>query len=246
MIDTYFGQLQQGLDAILSQERRPMNEASDKLSQKVKNGGIIYIFGCGHSHMVAEEMFYRAGGLASVNPVLVESLMLHEGAIRSSRLEKSHDYGAQVLNEIAISERDAMIVVSTSGRNPVPIDVALAAREAGAFVMALTSFEYASMSSRHKSGQHLSEAVELVVDNHVRAGDAVLQHEKVKVPFAPVSTIHNTAILNAVFAGVISRMANEGNEPPVFLSANLDNTGDHNLNLIARYEDRIPLLKAGE
>lgn len=243
MIEAYFRQIKEGLDHILAFEKEKIEQASEKIAQTVEEDGVIHIFGCGHSHMMAEEVFYRSGGLAAVNPILVEPLMLHEGAVQSSRLERTNNYGLQIINKHNISQRDVVIVVSTSGRNPVPIDVALAAKEVGSFVLALTSFKYTTLASRHISGKHLLESVDLAINNHVEMGDAVMKHENVTVPFTPVSSIYNMTILNAIFAQAIAHIADRGGNPPVFLSGNIDHADEHNLKLIDLYKEKIPLLK---
>lgn len=178
-----------------------------------------------------------------VKPILVEPLMLHEGAVHSSQLERRSDYAEELLEQQDFRPGDVVFVLSTSGRNPVPIDFALAARNKGAFVIGLTSLAYAaSQPSRHRSGNHLHDAVDLVIDNHAVAGDAILSAENVKVPFGPTSTVVGAVILNAIFAEAIQKMADNGFEPPVFLSGNIDGGDSHNSQLIEKYRERIPVL----
>lgn len=136
-----------------------------------------------------------------------------------------------------------VFVLSTSGRNPVPVDVALHAKEKGAFVIGITSLEYSqSQPSRHKSGKHLYNSVDLVIDNQSVKGDAALSYEKVAVPFGPTSTVVGAVILNAVLAEAIKIMADNDFEPPVFLSGNIDGADNHNNQLVEKYRRRIPLL----
>jgi uncharacterized phosphosugar-binding protein len=126
----------------------------------------------------------------------------------------------------------------------VPVDVAQAAKEKGAFVVGITSLEYSqSQPSRHKSGKHLFNSVDLVIDNYSVKGDAILSYEKVSVPFAPTSTVVGTVILNAIFAEAIKIMADQGFEPPIFLSGNIDGSDSHNERLVEKYRGRIELLK---
>jgi uncharacterized phosphosugar-binding protein len=241
MIEAYFRQVKEGLNKILSTEAEKLEEASKNVAQAITDNGVIHIFGCGHSHMMAEEAFYRAGGLVPVNPILFEPLMLHEGALRSSKLERQEEYGNHILKDYQITDKDIFFVVSTSGRNPVPIDVANTAKDKGCFVIALTSFEYSKLGSRHKSGKHLSESVNLAINTQVEVGDAVMKHKLVKSPFTSVSSIHNIAIMNAIFAQAIVLVAENGGNPPIFLSGNVDNADEHNLNLINSYKEKIPL-----
>ncbi|UOE93771.1 SIS domain-containing protein [Alkalihalobacillus sp. LMS39] len=241
-MQNYFQKVMDGMEQINKQEALPMKQAALKITESIENGGVLHVFGCGHSHMIAEEMFYRAGGLATINPILVEKLMLHEGAVRSSMLEKQEGLGSKIVNEEQINDQDIMLVVSNSGRNAVPIDAAMTAKEKGCFVIGLTSTAYRSLPSRHKSKKHLSEHVDLVLDNHVPIGDAVMSHQNVAVPYAPVSTIFSSFIVNTILTDVIDLLGEAGKVPPVFMSGNVDDENNHNDTLILKYRERIPLL----
>ncbi|WP_043932415.1 SIS domain-containing protein [Bacillus sp. EB01] len=243
MLDTYFRKIQQVLENVLKTERNVMEKAAGKVADAIMDGGIIQLFGCGHSHILTEEVFYRAGGLVPIKPIFVEPLMLHEGALRSSQLERENGYAEEFMKGQDIRPNDIVFVLSTSGRNPVPVDVAQKAKENGAFTIGLTSLEYSqSQPSRHTSGKHLFNSVDLVINNHSVPGDAILSHEQVKVPFSPTSTVIGAAILNAVLAEAIKIMAERGFVPPIFLSGNIDGADSHNNTLVERYQNRIPLL----
>lgn len=243
MLQQYFDKVKKQLELIETSEREYMLQAAERVSACIQHEGIVHLFGCGHSHILTEDVFYRAGGLVPIRAILVEPLMLHEGAVRSSELERKNDYAKSFMDEQDIRPGDVVFVLSTSGRNPVPVDVALLAKEKGAFVVGVTSLEYAqSMPSRHKSGKHLHNAVDLVIDNHSAKGDALLSHEKVSVPFGASSTVAGASILQAIFAESIRLMAEAGFEPPIFLSGNIDGSDEHNQKLIDRYKKRIPLL----
>lgn len=243
MIDTYFHRIESMLQQVLAAEAGRMKQAASKVADCIAGGGIVHLFGCGHSHILTEEVFYRAGGLVPIRPIFYEPLMLHEGAVRSSDLERQNGLAGVFMNDQDIREGEVMFVLSTSGRNPVPVDVALAAKAKGAYTIGITSIEYShSQPSRHVSGQRLSDAVDLAIDNGAVKGDAVLTHERVKVPFTPTSTVVGATILNAVLAQAIVELAERGVEPPVFLSGNIDGADAHNGALIAKYRERIALL----
>ncbi len=242
MIEAYFRQVNEGLEYIVENEFENIESAAKKVTESITRNGIIHVFGCGHSHIMAEELFFRAGGLACVNPILVEPIMLHEGAVRSSEYERSEEFGLHLLDEYHITPNDVLIVVSTSGRNPVPIDVALRAKEKGCFVIALTSFHYSNLLSRHKSGKHLSEIADIAINNHVELGDAVLSHRNIAIPFSPVSSIYNMTILHAMISNAIVLLTENGGSPPIFLSGNIDHADEHNRQLIELYKEKIPLL----
>ncbi|HEY4554730.1 MAG TPA: SIS domain-containing protein [Bacillaceae bacterium] len=243
MITQYFKKIDEIFQVILASEQPAMEIAAEKISESIMNGGIIQLFGSGHSHLLTEEVFYRAGGLVPVKPIFVEPLMLHEGAFRSSELEREKDYAGKIIAGQDIRPEDVVFVISNSGRNPVPIEFAVKAKEMGAFTIALTSLDCTKKQpSRHISGRHLHEFVDLVLDNHIAAGDAILTDNQVKVPFAAASTIVGSAILNAIFAKAITHMAAKGFDPPIFLSGNIDGGDAHNKKQVQKYKTRIPLL----
>jgi uncharacterized phosphosugar-binding protein len=243
MLEDYFQRVHELLTLIEKEEGDRLREAARRVAEGLRRGGIVQLFGCGHSHLLTEEVFYRAGGLVPVKPILIEPLMLHEGAVRSSRLERQNGYAATFLADQDFREEDVVFVLSTSGRNPVPVDVALYAKTQGACVIAITSLKYAqSQPPRHHGGKRLHEVVDLVIDNHAPVGDALLTHPKVDVPFAPSSTVTGATLLNGILAEAVALLAESGVEPPVFLSGNLEGADGHNKRLIARYRKRIPLL----
>lgn len=243
MIEKYFECIYDRLQTTLDKEKVAMKSAADKVAATIMNDGIIFLFGCGHSHILTEEVFYRAGGLVPLKPIFHEPLMLHEGASRSSEIERKNNYAENFMKGHDIGPRDLFIVLSTSGRNPVPVDVALFAKEKGAEVIGITSYEYSSSNpSRHKSGKHLYDVVDLVIDNHSVKGDAILHHSKVAIPFAPTSTVLGATILNSIFSEAIAIMAESDFEPPIFLSGNLEGSDEHNQKLIKKFKERIPLL----
>lgn len=243
MITQYFEKIDEVFQVVLSSEQPAMEEAAKRVAEAIMSGGIVQLFGTGHSHMLAEEGFNRAGGLVPVKPIFVEPLMLHEGAFRSSELERDEDFAGKIIEEEDIRKEDVVFVISNSGRNPVPIEFAVKAKERGAFTIALTSLQCAkNQPSRHFSGKHLHKFVDLVLDNHIAAGDAVLSANNVKVPFAAISTIVGSAILNAIFAKAITHMADKGFDPPIFLSGNIDGGDAHNKKQVEKYKKRIPLL----
>lgn len=241
MIDRYFEKMQNLFTDILKDEKEKMEQVSERVAASLQQDGVIHFFGAGHSHMLSEEVFYRAGGLVPVHPIFDTGLMLHEGAVRSSHLERMNGYGDILMKDQDIRSGEVVFVISNSGRNPVPIEVALAAKEKGAYVVGLTSLDYSSKhTSRHKSGKRLFEVVDVAIDNHGVEGDALLKLVSFPVPFAPSSTVAGAAILNGILARAIERLVEKGIEPPVFLSGNLDGADEHNLTLVAKYKDRIP------
>ncbi|MFL6558710.1 MAG: sugar isomerase domain-containing protein, partial [Bacillus sp. (in: firmicutes)] len=133
---------------------------------------------------------------------------------------------------------------STSGRNPVPIDVAEIAKNKGAFVISVTSYVYTkTVKSRHKNGKYLYHTADLSIDNHIKVGDALMEHESIGVNFGSGSTVVGTAIVNGIMVEAIRIMIENNFEPPIFNSGNADGAEEHNRDLINKYKGRIPMLE---
>lgn len=240
MLLTYFATIRKLLAEAVQAEEQAMEQAAAAVAKTVMTGGIIHVFGSGHSHILAEELYYRAGGLAAVRPVVDMGLQPCNGAVKSTELEQSEGYGASVAGRQDFAPGDLLVVVSNSGRNPAPIEVALFAKQCGMQVIALTSLRFSNgQPSRHSSGKRLFEVCDLTIDSHVPPGDAALCLAELAAPFAPVSTVAGAAILNAVLARAIQIMVEEGFQPPVFISSNSQGWEKNNAVIMEKYKGRV-------
>lgn len=241
-LDRYFETTTRLLGEIRVTQQRGMAQAADWVCQALLGERFIYAFGSGHSHTLAEEVFYRAGGLARTVPILDAKLMVHESAVASTDWERREGYAETVLARYPIAPGDVLFVVSNSGRNAVPIEMALGGRRRGAKVVAIVSARHCAASTpRHSSGKKLPDVADLVIDNGGEPGDACVTIAGLPQKVAPTSTITSAAILNAVCAEAMARVIAAGGQPEVWVSANTG-TGDANAALLARYRGRIPHL----
>src|SRR5699024_2711078 len=237
-----FKEIEKIMEKVKQKEKNTMKKVAKLISKTIQHDGIIHLFGCGHSHILTEEVYYRAGGLVPIHPILHEPLMLHEGALKSSELERKNDYAETFMKNQDIKKKDLVFIISTSGRNPVPIDAAIIAKKTGAYVVGLTSIDYSSSEpSKHKSKKHLYNVVDYVIDNHAPVGDALLNHENVQVNFSPSSTVIGSIILNSMFAEAIVDMAKNNFNPPILMSGNVSGSDDYNKQIIHKYKERIKL-----
>lgn len=230
------------LQRIADEEGPAIDEAAQLLAGAVLDGRRIFAFGCTHSALPVQDVVYRAGGLMLVNPILGPGItsMETQPTTLTSAMEKLEGYADALLDATPIQAGDVLIVVSVSGRNAVPVEMVQSAKDRGLHVISLTSRAYAdSVESRHRSGKKAYELADVVLDNKVDAGDAVLAHEGVPQRFTPASGVTSTALLQAVVAAAIGKVADAGVEPPVFLAANLDGGAEYNARLTAEHRDRI-------
>lgn len=227
------------LGEIFEKESASIEAAGEILKKTLKQDGLLYVFGCGHSHMLAEELFYRAGGLAAVYPIFETAAMLHEGAAKSSQIERMSGYAAHVMKRYPVSEKDCLLISSTSGINPFSIEVAEAARAKGAKVIGISSSHYSKEPSRDERGRHLPDVCDLCIDNHVPTGDAVIEVRDDGTKAGPVSTIATLAIANSIILTACEKLREQGVQPQVFRSGNCSGADTYNADILGKYMPRI-------
>lgn len=231
------------LDEVATTGWDAIEAAAGLVARTVTAGGLVHAFGTGHSHLLAEELFYRAGGLAQVNPILVDPLMLHAGAARSTALERLPGLAAALLDAEPVGPQDTMLVASNSGGNAVCVQMVQEARARGLSTIALTSVRHATdAGARAGSGPRLHELADVVLDNRGAPGDASVEIGAPPLRVAPTSTVVGAAILQAVVAQAVERLVADGVVPEVFASSNLAGGDAHNADLIQRYRPRVRAL----
>lgn len=243
--EKYFDTVERVLKEIRNTQMESIHKAAEMIVDSILNGGVLYVFGASHTSILAQELVYRAGGLMLVNPIFAPGMSLDvRPAPMTSEIERLPGYGTLIVRNSKISDKDVVIVASVSGRNSVPIEVALESKKRGAKVIGLTSLAYSrSVSSRHPSGKRLFELdLDLVIDNCGVPGDAAMEVEGLPVKIGPTSTIAGCAIVNAIVVEVVEGLVKSGMEVPVFLSGNLDGGDEHNRRFLEKYKDRLTYL----
>lgn len=201
----------------------------------------VFVFGCSHAGILAEEVFYRTGGLAVVNPIFFPGFMLNTRPITmTSALERVSGIGQTLLRQNHVQSGDVLLIHSVSGRNTVPVEMAMEAGNMGVHTVAITNLQYSkSVTSRHPDGKRLFEVCDYVIDNCGEAGDASVLLEGLPEKIGPTSTAVGTAILNALIVEAVETMLADGVTPPVFMSANIDGGDAHNARIFEEYKDNI-------
>ncbi|MEG1706156.1 MAG: SIS domain-containing protein [Clostridia bacterium] len=214
-------------------------KAGKLIYNAMRNKGLLHIFCTGHSHMMAEEMFYRAGGLVQVNPILEPMLMQHEGAVRSTKLERLPGLANLIFNSVDVRVGEPFMVVSNSGINAVPIEMAMCAREKGCPIIIVTSKKVSEkLTSRHSSGKRLFELADVLIDNHTPDGDGAIVTEG-NNQIGAVSTIACSYIAQRLVIEIVASYEADGLEPAIYKSANTLGGDEHNKDIFQEYQKRI-------
>lgn len=236
MIDAYFEKNLAVLTAIRDTQKSRMTQAADMAARTIANDGIIYIFGCGHSHLIALDNFYRAGGLCNVCPILDADLMLNDGAAKSSKMEKMQGLAENILDRYCLGENDCLFIISTSGKNAVPVEMAQAAKAKGIPTASVVSGSYFDDPSNLPK---LYECTDIYIDNCVPHGDAVMEIPGGDTNMGSLSTVASAFIMQSVLLQAAATAAKQGAKPPIYKSGNVQGGAEFNKELIRRFMPRI-------
>ncbi len=226
------GELFQALAAQLQQIQSDPSllAAAAAVAEAIANDRGYFLFGSGHSALVAQEAFWRAGGLAPALPI-------HDPT--GGDAERLNGMAAVLLARYDLKPGDVLLLISNSGINSLPVELALEARARGVTVIAITCVEHTrAVESRHPSGKKLADLADIVIDTHGRAGDAVVDLGN-GVCAGATSTIVGCAIVEAITVKAALLLRERGLEPPVLMSANLPEGDAYNRKLARRYRPRL-------
>jgi uncharacterized phosphosugar-binding protein len=230
------------LTRIKDEEGDEITRAAKMIADAIESGNNLFAFGCTHSSLPLQDLVYRAGGFMLVNPIYgpgISALDIKPTTI-SSAMEQMPGYAKVILDNSPAKTGDVLILVSVSGRNAVPIELAQLAQERGIKVIGVTSRDYCmAVTSRHASGKKMHDYADIVLDNKAPKGDAVLDSEKVPQKFNPVSGVTSTALLQTLIAATIAELLERDIVPPIFLAANVDGGADYNARLLDKYQSHI-------
>ena len=230
------------LQRVRDEEAANLRAAAARIAGTVAAGGRLFAFGAGHSSLPAQDVVYRAGGLALMNLLAVPGAtgVGTGSATLGSALERVDGLAPAVLAAAPVRSGDLLVVVSLSGRNALPVEMALTARSLGVTVIGVTSRAYAdATTSRHHTGTHLVDHCDIVLDSKIAVGDAELTADGIGVPFGPASTVVTSALMQALMASAAVELAARGVTPPLLCSGNVDGGHERNGTLMAEHADRI-------
>lgn len=213
------------LEQVRSTQLENIRRAAAICVESIANGGLVHMFGTGHSRIFVEEMFPRHGSFPGFHPIVELSLTYHNLVVGSNGqrqamfLEHVEGFGDVILRNFVLEPPDSFLIFSNSGVNEVVVDVALGAQAKGLPVIAVVSVEHCTASpARHSSGKKLIDAADVVIDNCTPGGDALVRIEGLADPVGPGSTIGAAAVTNALKCAVAEGLTRRG-QPPIVLTS---------------------------
>jgi uncharacterized phosphosugar-binding protein len=229
-------------EKVIEAQRQLLVDVAAQMAAVIAKDGRIFIFGSGHSHMMVEEAFYRAGGLACVVPIFSSALMLHENPALSSCMERTPGLAGPLLARYQPRQGEMLFIFSNSGVNHLPVEMALQAKRRGMIVVSVSSLAYSRQAPLSSLGKRLDEVADFVIDNGGEPGDALMEIEGVNWRVAPSSTITGALIWNCLLTECVVRLQAIDADLPVFASFNMPGAADHNARLLEKWRPLNPHL----
>jgi uncharacterized phosphosugar-binding protein len=246
--EAYLEAVYQHMRRINSEERDALDQAADKLADHIAADKLVYVYGPGgHSNLATQEVFFRAGGLMHINPILDEGTLLSNGALRSMAIERTPGYGKVVISNNQLGEGDLLVLVNAYGINAALIDAALEAKRRGVFLIGINSHEHAEGSApdhpaRHPTKQNLHDIVDIAIDCKVPIGDALLRLDGLDEKIAAVSTFANAFALNSLIIRTVHKLLARNVTPPIWRSGNAPGGDAANARFLANFRHRVKML----
>ncbi|GLW08438.1 UPF0309 protein [Microtetraspora sp. NBRC 13810] len=239
----YVRRIEELVDEVARTQAEPVRRAAAILTESLRAGGVINAFGSGHSEAIAMEIAGRAGGLVPTNRLALRDIVIYggetAGVLSAAELERDPSVARRIYDLAPIEPQDAFVLVSSSGVNGSVVELASIVKDRGHPLIALTSVRHSTeMTSRHPSGRRLMDLADVVLDNGAPYGDAILPLPG-GAAFGAVSTITSALLAQMVVAEVVRALTEAGEDPPLYLSANVAGGDEHNRALESRYAGRI-------
>ncbi len=239
-LDQYCRAIQFLQSRVVTAQREALMAIAARMAECIEHDDRILLFGTGHSHILAEEGHYRAGGLANVVPMLQPALMLHESSLLSGRLERTAGIARPVFERYQPQAGEMIFIFSNSGVNIAPVEMGLLAKEHGLISVAVCSLAYARVAPLSSAGRRLFEVTDYVIDNGGEQGDSLIPLEGTAWRVGPSSTVVNALLWNALVTEAAFMLQARGLAVPVFGSSNLPGGSEHNAALLQKWRTRNP------
>src|SRR3954465_1672635 len=220
-IDQYFAAIADLHKRVLASQRETLSKVAEKMAETILDGGRVFVFGTGHSHMLAEEGYARAGGLMSVVPIFYTALMLHESIPLSAKVERTPGLAADLLDRSGIKSGEILFVYSNSGVNHLPVEIALEAKKRGVTTVTVGSIALAQVAPLSGIGKRLADICDFAIDNGGVPGDGIVDIPGLEWKVGPTSTVMGALIWNALVVETTHRIQIARGDAPVGVSFNM-------------------------
>ncbi len=233
---------------IEAEQRENIERAADLMVGAIAADRLIHVYGGGgHTTLVMGEMFFRAGGLANINPIMETGLSVFNQALKYLELERCVNYGRSIVKYYRLQPDDVLIIFHNIGINPATIDAALEAKEHGVKIIAVSSSRWQEQMPpdhfiRHPSKKNLFDLADVCIDDYNEVGDCVVRVPGFDTPIAPNSNLIDFFIAHRLEIETVKRCVARGIEPPVWRSANAPGGDEFNARYVAKYWPRVKCL----
>lgn len=234
LMQDYYQTLNHDMEYVITNEKDEIKKASTLIDECVAQGNKVYFFGTGHSYIVGQEVFARAGGYANFVPILENELGMNH-AFKSTLIERKAGYADVLMGLYTFKKGDVIVMTSNSGRNALLVELGIRLKKLGVKIIGITALEASKNSqSRHESGLRLFELADVVLDNRSVYGDASISHSK-EIKTGPTSTIMSCFIAQLIVSDFVQTEVDKGVDVPVYRSSNIDGGDAYNEQLFAKY-----------
>ena len=246
-----FGYLETTLETlrrIEKEQQTNIEKAGSLMADAIAEDRLIHVYGGGgHTTLVMGELFFRAGGLANINPIMETGLSVFNQALKYLELERCVNYGRSIVKYFDLKKNDLLIIFHNIGINAATIDAALEAKEAGATIIAVSSSYWQNEMPpdhfiRHPSGKNLFDLADVCIDDYNRVGDCVVTVPGFDTPIAPNSNLVDFYIAHRLEIEAVRQCVARGIEPPVWRSANAPGGDEFNVAFVQKYKPRVKML----
>ena len=217
----YLIKCQEIINTVAKQDEQ-IQQAAKLFAQTILSGRMVHVFGSGHSRIMVEEMWPRYGSFPGFNPIVELALTFHNlvvganGQRQAMFLENVSGFAEQILRNFDLSPTDAALIISSSGCNIVPIEMAELFQQKGIKTVGIISTKHSEAStSKHKSGKKLQDFCDIVLDSGAPVGDAMIKIDNLETPVAPGSTVGSCMLINCIKAELAHRLTEAGHPPKV-------------------------------
>jgi uncharacterized phosphosugar-binding protein len=244
----YYSQIIANLEKVNATQEANLDAAAALMADAIENDRLIHVFGGGgHTTLPVGEMFFRAGGLANIDPVMEPALSVFNQALKYLELERTVNFGASIVKYYNLKKDDLLIIFHNIGINPATIDAALEAKRCGAKIIAISSSYWQNEMPedhiiRHSNKMNLFDIADVCIDDYNPVGDALIEIPGLDRSFGPVSNIVDFYIAHWLEIDTINKCVAQGITPPVWSSANRPGGDEINAAYLKKYFNRVKCL----